>query len=396
MFDASGAYLDAQLFVTNASYSIDLYDPSTVPPTFILTITNSTLTDTIQEDWGVTNANGSPYTGQTVYAYFNVTPVGSYHNNAGGQPPSGPRKILTRGTGQLSEWGPNFDVVYMYTPTNSSLATAFAKDGAIWNGMLAVVNALTMEQHDYDTVYQSFFDHYYCYICPPNERPYPGYITSRDTITNSLLPDMTNGLTKNFFCYAHGTSNWIGNFNGDVYISANEVASWLKNSYTVTNYNNSNPYRFVFLDGCSTAAGKNWQRAFGIPDFNEVARNKTGPQAYVGWANTVTDWLGGNEDPVQGANISKAYTQTLNNFYTLWMRGSTLAECIDNSSLSLYGTAPLPVPQNKNVLVYGDGFNYIGTNLLVAPIYVIGHSGLTVKSIDSRYDKQHARPINSK
>ncbi|MEI8042377.1 MAG: immunoglobulin domain-containing protein, partial [Verrucomicrobiota bacterium] len=113
MFDDAGAFLDAKLFVQQADYTIDLYDPSTTPRTHIMSITNSTSSGMIQEDWGTTNADGTAFTGTTVQAVFSVTPSGSANAL-----PGKPSKVLTRPAGALSEWGPNFDVAYMYTPTN--------------------------------------------------------------------------------------------------------------------------------------------------------------------------------------------------------------------------------------------------------------------------------------
>ena len=108
MFDAAGAFLDAKLFVQEADYTIDLYNPLTTPRTWILSITNSTSSGMIQENWGVTNANGTPFTGATVQAAFSVTPSG-YANALPGKP----MKILTCATNSLSECGPNFDMAYM-------------------------------------------------------------------------------------------------------------------------------------------------------------------------------------------------------------------------------------------------------------------------------------------
>src|SRR5262249_36414302 len=73
MFDDSGAYLDAQLPEPGANYTIQLYDPSTTPPTFIKGITNSTSTGMIQEDWDLTYDDGvTVFAGDTVNAVFHV------------------------------------------------------------------------------------------------------------------------------------------------------------------------------------------------------------------------------------------------------------------------------------------------------------------------------------
>ncbi len=400
MFDEAGAFLDAQLFVQEADYTIDLYDTSTTPRAWILTITNSTTNGVIQEDWGATNADGTLFTGTTVQAVFSVTPAG----NAAALPGT-PSKIFTKAAGALSEAGPNFDVAYMYTPTNSSLQSAFGDingtPGAVWLGMQAVVDALLTPQESgggSPNNYNSSFNRYTSQGFP-GQPGFPGYVTSRAQITSTLLPDLTNGLTRQFYCYAHGSSNALANWTGDVYTTAGEVGGGLGNSYTRTNLITQKPYRFVFVDGCATASTPDWARAFGIYPLNQAPRDKVGPQAFVGWAADHAAWMNGNaeNDSAAALNIATAYTATLQVFYSYWMGGASLKECIDNVSfLSLYGMAPFPVPNNKNVVIYGSGYDYHLTNILTSRIYVVGHPGLTVGGVSLQFDndKSYAPPTN--
>jgi hypothetical protein len=418
MFDDSGAYLDAKLFVQSADYVIDLYDVSTnTPGTWIMSITNSTDNGWIQEDWGVTNADGTPFAGTTVAAVFNVMPAGtlsgaqamarpldaSSNNN---NPAKGPRKLITRATGSLSEWGPNFDLVYMYTPTNDSLRAAFGNYGGnagdIWLGMQGVVDVLLSpvtasggsEYH-----YNSGFDR-----CTSQDFPgqpgIPGYTTSRADITNHLLPDMANGLTKQFYCYAHGTNGWLSSWNNDTYLSANDVSQWLTNHYTKTNgLIAQNPYRFVFLDGCSTASGKDWRRAFGICPLdaaNQAARNKTGPQAYVGWADVHAGLLnGGTGNPQADFDIAVGYAQTLRGFYSLWMNELSLKTCVDYACFTT-ASPPFPVPRNKDVTFHANGGYYHQTNVMTSKIYIVGYPGLYLRGTYHNYDTDttYAAPKN--
>ncbi|MEI8079288.1 MAG: hypothetical protein WCH61_06640 [bacterium] len=381
MFDDAGAFLDAKLFVQQADYTIDLYDPSTTPRTHIMSITNSTSSGMIQEDWGTTNADGTAFTGTTVQAVFSVTPSGSANAL-----PGKPSKVLTRPAGALSEWGPNFDVAYMYTPTNSILWSDFGNingnPGPIWMGMIGLVDTLLMPVTTgggHDNNYYSSFNRYTSRDFP-GQPGIPGYLTSRSDVTNTLLPDLTNGFTRQFYCYAHGNSNGLANAANDVFITTGDISRALGNTYTKTNLITQKPFRFVFLDGCATASTPDWSRAFGIYPLNEAPRDKVGPQAYLGWASDHAGWLNGNveNDHTIALNIAKAYTQTLQMFYSYWMSGKSLKECIDYvSSASLYGMAPFPVPEFKKVPIYGPGYDYMLTNVLTSKIVVIGHSGLT-------------------
>lgn len=389
MFDDTGAYLDAKLSVSQADYTIDLYDTSAATPAWIMTITNSTSNGVIQEDWGVTNADGTPFLGTSIQAVFNITPTGQTSGNA--STPSKPRKNMTRAAGSLSEWGPNFDVVYMYTPTNSLYLPAFGNingnQGQVWMGMQGVVDTLLMPvtvSGGNDNHYNSSFNRYTSQDFP-GQVGFPGYVTSRAMITGTLLPDMTNGLTRQFYCYAHGNTNSVGDWSGGVYLGAGEVGRSLRNGYSKTNLVTQTPYRFVFMDGCSTATSMDWCRAFGIyrlDEANDAGRNKVGPQAYVGWAKDHSAWMNGEGDFTKGLNIAKAYTQTLAMFYADWMIGRTVKTCIDNQSfISHYGMAPFPVPENKIVPIYGDGYNYMA-HVQTSRIYIIGFPGLQVGGVD--------------
>jgi hypothetical protein len=52
----------------------------------------------------------------------------------------------------------------------------------------------------------------------------------------------------------------------------------------------SNPYRFVFLDGCAAAETRSWANAFGIFNISDELENDSviGAQAFVGYARDHT------------------------------------------------------------------------------------------------------------
>ena len=392
MFDDTSAFLDAKLFVPEADYKIELFNPDTTPPTLLTTITNSTTDGMISEEWGLTNDNGSFYTGESLEAAYTVTPANSPANT----PTVQAKRILTRATNSLSEWGPNIDVAYFYTPTNSALASEYAKDGAIWNGMQSVVNVLIQEQNAYD-VYKSYFNRY-----PPDSRgEYPGYITSRSTVVSNLLTDMANGETKNFYCYGHGGSNFMGNDAGTAFLLSSDVSQKLNNYYAPSGLIAHNPYRFVFLDGCSTISAKDWRRAFGIYPVgvtNKLIRSKVGPQAYVGWLTPHSGRFNFTDDSVDSVNVAKAGAQSLANFYSDWMRGKTLKECLDNASVPSFGKIPFPVPTTQTYVLHGPGYNYVitPTNRSLSKICISGFPGLKVNTTDTglNLNTTYAAPKN--
>ena len=239
MYDTNGAYLDAQLAVQNATYSIAFYDPSTTPATLLTTINNSTDNGMIQEDWGVTNADGTPFTGGAVQAVFDVTPLDQSSGATMAQYRSATtvmvqqqhskslHRIVTREHISPSMYD-GFDVVYFYTPTNndSSLLNMF-DNGEVWYGMLGVVDTLTMPNSEYDGYY-SYFNNY---GWPSMFDGYPGYLTSQAAVNNTLYSDLANGTTKNFYGYGHGNKDYLGTRNNEVFMTAQGVAKVLANQY---------------------------------------------------------------------------------------------------------------------------------------------------------------------
>lgn len=399
MFDDSGAYLDAESFYSNADYTIELSDLSTTPPTLLNTITNSTSTGFIQEDWNLVMSDGlTTYTGATVQAAFSVKPSGT---------PGTPhkwKKVVTRAQGSLSEWGPNMDVVYFRTPTNDAFEVEFAKNGIVWNSMQGVVNALIDPVWTY-SVYNSYFNRY----LPDPNGEYPGYITKRSPATNdppslitvqNLLGDITNGVTKQIYIHGHGTNGWMGNYNGSAYISANDVGSRLGNTFAKKGgLTAQQPYRFVFLDGCDTASGKDWRRSFGIFPLdspNQAARNKTGPQAYVGWGTVTTGLLNFKDHTTGATDQEQGYVNTLAKFYSAWMSGNRLRDCLNSATTVSANCYPLPVDKNKNFTFTINNNSYTITNRVTSKLYLIGYPGLQVDRTDHTLDtdKTYAAPTN--
>jgi hypothetical protein len=217
------------------------------------------------------------------------------------------------------------------------------------------------------------------------------------TIAVSLGPSLSDGLTKNFYCYAHGSPDTLCNAAGDVKITAGGVAALLGNR---TGFPGavipSNPYRFVFLDACSTARDNQWRHAFGIMSLgpaDSAARSILGAQAFVGWSDEKSDWMGGSEVPGdwtvnQSMALQSAYTATLQIFFSDWMNGTPLSLCIRHATDPSHVPCPLPIPA---VSTFTIGPPYISDRFTVqnrrgrygAQIWIYGHPGLTRSGLDS-------------
>src|SRR5262249_3428086 len=97
----------------------------------------------------------------------------------------------------------------------------------------------------------------------------------------------------------------------------------------------SHPYRFVFIDACQCGMKPYWARAFGIPDTmssGDVIRHPILARAFLGWTGTVFS-VGNDTQAIQ-------YQQTLSYFYTLWLRGFTLEQCV--KACSKFGSPGAP------------------------------------------------------
>ena len=114
---------------------------------------------------------------------------------------------------------------------------------------------------------------------------------------------------RNFYYHGHGNANIIGcdlhtfdtnnNITGGTFLSPSKAyisSQNISNEITFNRYGGSRPYRFVWLDGCSTANG-NWPGAFGVDKTeytdighytNSVSNPKhRHPSAFVGWNQPV-------------------------------------------------------------------------------------------------------------
>jgi hypothetical protein len=413
VYDDSGAYLDATITSsTNTYYTIQIFDPSTSPASFIKGITNSTSNGMIQEDWNLTYDDGvTTFTNDTFDAVFTVSDTDPSAaslaatryapHDAHPNKPSRTKRHTKLGT---TEQGNGFAFMYTYTPSNGSMSEDYSDEvGAVRVGMQNIVDTLCMPVAvglgGHDNHYDSSFNRYASQNWPQDPGD-PGYITSQSTIQNKLLPSMSDGATKNFYAHAHGTGNSIADYSLNVMLFNADLTGALGNyqlgaKMTKINY----PCRFVFLDGCSTASTYEWPHAFGIFsywDTGSPARGKIGNQAYLGWAKEHTGWLNPQDNSTVSENVAFAYTEALADMYEAWMDGSALYQCVDYVSTPKKNIAPLLVDdlKGKPIHIWGDNgidgypFDYTipANKLTTSKIYVIGHSGLTRSGLNGQFD----------
>ncbi len=129
----------------------------------------------------------------------------------------------------------------------------------------------------------------------------------RNDSWGTLKANMFASDARNLYYYGHGWANGIG---GDLHTYSNNVVTGgttlrgskaflssqiVRDQITFNKYGGARPYRFVWLDGCSTANG-DWPNAFGVnkttnslPWYQSITTNpsRNRPSAFVGWNQTV-------------------------------------------------------------------------------------------------------------
>lgn len=412
MFNDNGASLNALAAEPNATYTIDVYDSSTMTP--LAHAAGSATDGIINESWAGTNPDGSQFTGNTVQVVYDV-------------PPANPTTVTLERLTSSAELGNHdgFEFAYFYTPQWSDLKWMFGapngNEGPLWQGMKLAVNTLLappMWAFGSPNYYVSGFNYYDFQGGNPHGNGsiwgYPGYLSSQTDI-NSMIADMqsTYGHVKNIYIDGHGSAGWMASSHVPPWlgIRVDLVAGAIGNGNF---YNNGglgapgNPYRFVFLDGCETAKQDYWAKAFGIlplPSDAAGSSSGPGPQAFVGWVGTTTAWEGGVRYSILGLpgayNIERSvcqawsYSQTLADFYANWQSGNyTLAQCIeigakadqkDQVPLSMGEKRAFRCKSTQGPYPY-QSFDFPSKVAFPTPIRVIGHSGLKRYLYDPNFD----------
>ncbi len=413
LFDQSGAYLDAQLPVPSATYSIQIFDPSTTPRRLLKTIPiKSTSNGMIQEDWVdlACDQGPSPFTGSAFDAVFDITLMAE----DGSTPIAHDTPTKRHNKIPMFCEGNGFDVAYMYTPRDATLADSFSVGGPVWVGMQSVVDTLTQPSWVWPVntdYYESSFD---VFTYWDRTLGYPGYVTRLlDTYQSAarLVASLGDNTTKNFYCYAHGSPNTLENYGGSIKIPAASVASILGNSAdTTSGILPGNPYRFVFLDGCKTAQDNQWRQAFGIQSLGppgQAARPRLWPQAFVGYSADIPDLLGGypgkgNINVSQSTALQSAYMATLQFFFSEWMSGKPLLTCVMNAEKPDPPNRPCPLPSwGVNEITVGPPYSStpfkvnFADNEFKGKLWIYGHPGLTRSGLDPQADSRTYRDADT-
>jgi len=313
-FDDNGANLYAKTpACSNASYTIEL---QTTNGQHIKTITNSTTSGVISENWDLMDDSGNAVAYDNVDAVFNV--------NLQDRGASKGKQRISKSDGVIDG---NFTIACAYN--NATIANHQMRD-CVQHG---VVDPLTSVSETGGTgslnPYHSTFDDYSW----SGGKGYPGLLSSSNDVAR-LISNLTNLVTRNFFMLAHGSVTDIGDGANppQVELDKNSLASALGNGYTLTSktIERKHAYRFVFLYGCHTADLPEWSDTFGIRETVSVSQaNKGLAQAFVGWRNSP-------RAPVSDDEWNN-FTISLQMFCNSWMSGANLMQCQSYASSASLG-----------------------------------------------------------
>lgn len=180
----------------------------------------------------------------------------------------------------------------------------------------------------------------------------------REQTWTNLLNGIGNLYMRNFYYHGHGgptilggdrhVMNTNGGWDGGVLTSRNSKSALY--SWQVAAKTKYNRYRFVFLDGCSTAAG-DWPNAFNVSKTNHTVSfyenhpNHPRPSVFVGWNEIV-----GGEP---GTSVYKAL-DFRKNWMGIWANGSgfpTIKRSLEDAN-SIYEWLPVGT-FNSKIRFYG-------------------------------------------
>ncbi len=194
----------------------------------------------------------------------------------------------------------------------------------------------------------------------------------REQSWTNLLAWIGDLYVRNFYYHGHGRATALGadrhtlNTNGLVtggVFSYRGSKSTLE-SWQVSRKTKYNRYRFVFLDGCSTAAG-NWPNAFNISktnraiEFYENHPKKPRPSVFVGW-----------NQPVGGEGWGTAYNR--HKFQSYWI--GNWANDADQPSIETALTRA------------NNGAGWVSHQQLWGALRVYGYNGMRMRDYNRKGD----------
>jgi hypothetical protein len=280
----SQMWIYAELAVPVAAWTIDVFGAQ---GDYIGTFSDTSTDGFISFIWDLIDPEGLPRNDETFTAEFSLS--------AGFSPAAANEKAKKKYKKDKGGQGDAFVVAWAQS---ASRINAPSRTEELVQ--LGVVDILNNPAHDFP--YE---------LSPGNSFNGGAFRLNNASTQSSLIGYLADSYYANFFWYGHGNASGFG--DSGLFI---EGQPWIDRDDLKSAFKNRSPYRFVFLDGCNTAAGS-LCTVFGIPQSEVTAgffaNTGTRSRAFLGAASS-TRLPGSRDEHLQ-------YAATLAAFFNEWMSG---------------------------------------------------------------------------
>jgi hypothetical protein len=305
--------------IANAPFQLDMYDEGT---NYLGSFSGSADgSGVISFIWDLTDGNGNTFDSTNFFGVFTVTT-----SSTSGNVRPHASSVSTAKKTWAWEWNWTSDLnkyyVVAYAPlTDPSIDpnTSYRQNLAMLGGGEGVYMGVIHALSNYGLGAN---------LSPGNVDQSTAFCLSDATAKTNLLSYLADWHYSNFYFFGHGNASAIGGFGGsgtkiDFYALQKALGNFL-HSGKPANYH---PYRFVFIDGCSTGAG-NFCEAFGIPA-------QTLNNAFFSGAGVNSRAFLGFKKPKSFPSSSDGwqwYAMMIGGFYEDWQSGSyTVQNCVNRA-----------------------------------------------------------------
>jgi hypothetical protein len=322
-------WIYAEVAVYPANYQLDMYDSNT---NYIGTFADYTPDGVISFTWDLTDGNGYTFPDTTFIGQFTITPTNAQmalHQTKsqarGAKPLAGSSTTVpARRWGKEGSWSGIGNFVVAYSAVDNDSTKTYKVGLMVLGGT---------DSSDGGAVGSLGFQGLGPYQLSPGNVYGSSAFYMGDSVTRTQLLSYLGDLGyRNFYFFGHGSANSFGGGTSLIpTITANDLQPVLRNLIVGNMGANYHPYRFVFIDGCSTGKGTMCEK-FGVPSgtLNNAFFGTAGvrSRAYLGFTGSVPF------DPSQWdwRSIMLGY------FFGDWVSRKPLWVCVSNAVNGTYQT----------------------------------------------------------
>jgi hypothetical protein len=237
----------------------------------------------------------------------------------------------------------NFNFVVAYGPFDNGYAAGkqlmamLGGEGGEYGGVIHTLNPYNLNNN----------------LSPGNSDQSTAFALSDATAKTNLLSYFGDIRYRNCYFWGHGSPSAIGSINPASTINVYDIQKAVGNFLNTAKPQNFHPYRFVFLDGCSTGKG-NFCESLGIPaqtvnnqffaDIGVESRAFLGFKTVKNFEPTKWTW----------------YAIMIGGFYNDWTSGqNTVQQCVNNAVNGVHNSGE--VTMSSSWVIYGASDLKIGT-----------------------------------